>query len=1033
MVDGAPLTGENEILEVAKGRFLAQGSDSWVDLLPRTDHIDFFRAFDFSTTSLGPKSSWSPALRLYVSMVLTDSRPGTIYWGPDRVSIYNEGFIQLISDKHPSMMGTTLKVALPEVWDDTYGLFEQAAATRKTIDVDNIALSVMRHGLSEECYFVGQFIPIAGDTGRIEGFYNTTFESTSSVLHERQRRVVEQIASIPIGPFDATSGHFIDALQRNPRDIPMAMLYSYDELESLGRDNLHLCGTIGIPVGHSCAPRQAHLRGTHIGIIPSLREALDTGAPVLITHDQTDPASSTDMFEGIEWAGDGRPSPKVLVVRLSSGKRRLGFYVQGINPRRPYDHGVEMVIVDHARQIEARWAASISNEEARQREETLERKLTDSESRLRHMAQSAPLGMCQISPEGVFEWGNDQFYDITGLPKNESAMSKFLAVLDEGDRERAFADFKKLSEGQPTLSSELRLMRRWSPPAEELHEGEDASDIAAWILTTSIAVYEDGKMKLLLGYVSDISRQKFAESVQARNAVAATQARRRQEEFIDTTSHEMRNPLSAITQLADGIARSLDESQNVPHHEINYKEIAQGNVSAAEVLLACAAHQKRVIDDVLILSRLESEMLSITPVVVQPKTIVENSVNMLNSEAVMNNITIGVRRDEIYDDLDVDYALCDTSRLTQILINLISNAIKFTAGREARTITVIYGAQLARPPQIRTKYGDLDWVPRRDAEEAQPLSPLTKDDDQVWYLYFAVEDSGPGLTPAEIQRLFKRFSQANSKTHISYGGSGLGLWISKELAEKQGGQMGVASRRNEGATFAFYIATKKAEPPDVDAGLSPMHLPHTAQTRREPRSCSPTDSQLHGEFTSNGHSQLHLAQTPALSESVQRDPQQTKQAPPQLGEYHILLVEDNLVNQKVLAKQLRKAGCIVHIANHGFEALEILQKTDCWSGGDDADTESPGFLHSEPVRSAPLLVDIILMDWEMPKMDGLTCTKRIRELEKDGRLTRRLPVVATTANVRQEQRDQALAAGMDSVMPKPFSVTELLVRISETL
>ncbi|KAK3675909.1 hypothetical protein LTR78_004101 [Recurvomyces mirabilis] len=438
-------------------------------------------------------------------MVLTDSRPANIYSGPDQVSIYNEGFIQLVSAQHPRMM-----------------------ATRKTVDIDDIALSVLRNGLLEECYFVGQFIPIAGDSGNIEGVYNTSFESTSSVLHARQRRAVERIASIPR-----------DALKCNPRDIPMAMLYSYDKIESLGRNNLHLCGTVGIPDGHSCAPKRAHLTGTDIGIIPYLREALDSGAPVLIACDQTDVASGITMFEGIDWVGHGLPLPRVLVLALRSGKRRLGFYVQGINPRRPYDQSVEMAIVDHARQNEARWAASISKEEARQREGTLE-------------------------------------------------------LIDEGDRERAFADFQKLSEGQPTLSNELRLIRRWSPPAEELHDGEDPSNISAWILTTSIALYEDGKMKFLLGCVMDISRQKFAESVQARNAAAATQARRRQEEFIDTTSHEMRNPLSAITQLADGIARSLDESPDMQHNELNYKAIALDNVASAKILLACGGHQKRV-------------------------------------------------------------------------------------------------------------------------------------------------------------------------------------------------------------------------------------------------------------------------------------------------------------------------------------------------------------------------------------------------------------------------------------------------------
>ena len=138
-------------------------------------------------------------------------------------------------------------------------------------------------------------------------------------------------------------------------------------------------------------------------------------------------------------------------------------------------------------------------------------------------------------------------------------------------------------------------------------------------------------------------------------------------------------------------------------------------------------------------------------------------------------------------------------------------------------------------------------------------------------------------------------------------------------------------------------------------------------------------------------------------------------------------MQDNLVNQKVLAKQLRKAACIVTIANHGLEALEALEKTDCWRETDATDAERP------QANVGGRKVDVILMDWEMPKMNGLACTKRIRELEREGWLTRRLPVIATTANVRQEQVEQAMAAGMDSVMSKPFTVSELLTRIHETV
>ena len=116
-------------------------------------------------------------------------------------------------------------------------------------------------------------------------------------------------------------------------------------------------------------------------------------------------------------------------------------------------------------------------------------------------------------------------------------MADFWKVIAPEDRERSARDLGTLFERDTRVVSELRLMRKWSPPVDE---DDDASDNTAWILTVGFPVFENGKAKLVMGYLYDISHQKWAESVQTRNAAAATQAKRRQEEFIDVTSHEMR-------------------------------------------------------------------------------------------------------------------------------------------------------------------------------------------------------------------------------------------------------------------------------------------------------------------------------------------------------------------------------------------------------------------------------------------------------------------------------------------------------------
>lgn len=127
----------------------------------------------------------------------------------------------------------------------------------------------------------------------------------------------------------------------------------------------------------------------------------------------------------------------------------------------------------------------------------------------------------------------------------------------------------------------------------------------------------------------------------------------------------------------------------------------------------------------------------------------------------------------------------------------------------------------------------------------------------------------------------------------------------------------------------------------------------------------------------------------------------------------VLLVEDNILNQNILKRQLQRLGCTVHVANHGAEALDFFKTSRFWH--ENADTGQD--------------IDIVLMDWEMPVMDGLASTRQLRDWEASGRVMKRLTVLGTTANARPGQVDIALAAGMDDVIAKPFTVSSLMARI----
>jgi signal transduction histidine kinase len=640
-------------------------------------------------------------------------------------------------------------------------------------------------------------------------------------------------------------------------------------------------------------------------LIPLFRHIKATGKPYVLSLDKGNPLIPQGLFDGIDWQGFGEPSHTMVIFPIMISGDTVGFYVQGTNPRRPYDITSERSITDKVTQLGAKWAASIAREQAYLREQALERRATDSENRLRNMAQNAPLGMYQVGTGSSIEWANDQFYEITGHDRSKPAMADFREILAVEERVKELALSERMLGGATARAvREIRLNRKWTPPIDASRTTEPAD---AWILAVTFPLVENGETKMLLGYVTDISRQKWAEDVQTRAAVKA-------EAFLDVTSHELRNPLTAIIQLADSIAKSMEVQPEPGVHD--YQDIAHESAEAASTILACAAHQKRIIDDVLILSRLDSQMLSITPTTASPSTVIDNTMKIFEGVAAQKEIKLSAGR--VSDALDlrhVSHVFVDTTRLMQVIINMISNAIKFTSPQPTREISVVYGVRSQRPSHFETPFGDLEWVPAANASKPKITLLDARPEEEQIYVYFLVQDTGPGLAPAEIQRLFLRFSQATTKTNVTYGGSGLGLYICRELAEKQGGRVGVASKEGEGSVFGFYLETK-------------------AMTAVE--------------------------QVTAPSKTVGAAILQPREG------IHVLLVEDNLINQRVLVKQLQRAKCAVAVANQGFEALAILEKSGCWQEKIAGGVVNDGGALQNGERPKSLPIDVVLMDIEMP-------------------------------------------------------------------
>ena len=368
------------------------------------------------------------------------------------------------------------------------------------------------------------------------------------------------------------------------------------------------------------------------------------------------------------------------------------------------------------------------------------------------------------------------------------------------------------------------------------------------------------------------------------------------------------------------------------------------------------------------LSKLDSALLLVTPVDVQPVTVVQRALRMFEGEMQTADISMEFKVDDSFNELRVDWVRIDPSRLLQVLINLTTNAIKFTTTQAKRTIKITLSALLERPSSQDANF--VSYIPTRSKRQDLTTTPEWGTGEPV-YIHFAVRDTGRGLSEDETKALFQRFSQASPRTHVQYGGSGLGLFISRELVELQGGEIGVSSESGVGSTFAFYVKARRSTAPEE--AIEP--LPSAGATRR----CSDGKaSQLGASKVVNKISSIPV-ERPISNQDLK-----------------VLIVEDNLVNQTVLQKQLRNIGCVVYVANHGGECIDFLKGSTFWTG------------HAETAVE----VSVILMDQEMPVMDGLTCTRKIRELQRSGEVVRHIPIIAVTANARLEQINTALATGM---------------------
>lgn len=967
-----------------------------IGILP--DHIAFARKVDWASTPLGPMNKWSVQFREVVNLLMRNPHPAALFWGEELTMIYNEAYKNEVAGaKHPELMGTGFSGPFSELWDGVAPVFRECARTGHSVRKENDPLPIERYGYLEETFFSWSFVPVYGGTSKILGFYNAPFETTYQTISSRRMQMLRYLGEClnAVRTVKLFWAKVLEGLEHNHYDVPFAILYSIADADDgdsasqasdsiLSRKSCFLEGHIGIPNGHPAAPPKLDLKRSQDGFVPAFREAMRTREPTTLqTRDGTLPDS---LLEGITWRGYGDPCQEAIIfpLRPTNGDSVCAFLLIGINPRRAYDEEYKSFAAMLNRQLATSLASVMlfedevhrsrhAAEAAALQQELLSQQLELQTMRMRRMTELSPLGMYLFDPRGRLLEGNDQYYQMTGHPRDTDEEYSFLATLEGSSSEVAQDMWEYMMTTHKASAREIQIR---NPSVQPRDLNGDV--IEYWVLASSQPeVGADGEVVSIMGSITDISHMKWAQGLQETRLREAEETKRQQNEFIDITSHEMRNPLTAILMCADDIRDTLTKQE---FRDADQRIIDECIESANNIAL-CVQHQKSIVDDILTVSKLDSNLLLITPIPTQPVAVVRRAMGMFRPEVQAKNISFEFVPHESLEGPDVDWVLLDPSRLLQITVNLITNAIKFTQHSSQRSILV--HVRISTAPPLST---DFQFVPTR----APSVNIATGEDwgsGELLYLQIAVEDTGCGLTEEEKELLFERFAQASPRTHAHYGGSGLGLFISRQLAELHGGQIGVSSQAGEGSTFGFFLQCKRTV-----SSIRPP-LPHEPSSRTQ-------DTQQASRNLIAAVSDMDMPQTlpnPTISSQL-----------------HILIVEDNIVNQKVLSKQLTKAGCSIAVADNGVSALAHLSKTH----------------FSDP---AGLPLTLILMDLEMPEMDGLTCCRRIREMEQRGTLTAQVPIIAVTANVRDEQIAVAKEAGMDDVMSKPFRVPELLQKIQQLL
>ncbi len=525
----------------------------------------------------------------------------------------------------------------------------------------------------------------------------------------------------------------------------------------------------------------------------------------------------------------------------------------------PITHGDTLFFCSFIRDISAR----------KQNEESLR----INEEKYRSIITNMNLGLLEVDTEERIQFVNNSFMEMSGYSAEELVG-------------RNASELFVRSENTELLESKNELRKRGLSDAYELAVKNKKGELKWWLISGAPRFDDKGELIGSIGIHLDITQQKALEHELIEARELAEQSARSQEMFLANMSHEIRTPLNAIM----GMSRELQKT-NLNNQQKSFLEAVN---SAGEQLLV-------VINDILDISKIQAGKLHIENIGFRLRDIGERVMQVMSHKAEEKGVSLFCTTDSRVHPVLVG----DPYRLNQVLLNLISNGIKFT---EKGSV------------QVECKVEE-------DTPHDQRIS-------------FTVRDSGIGMDKEFTQRIFENFSQEDRSVARRFGGTGLGMAISKQLVTMMNGDIQVNSEKGVGTTVYFWLPFRKGSEDDIAS-----------------KSMTPTDSTI-------------------------------------LKGKKILLAEDNEMNRLVATTVLQSYGVDIDEVINGQEAVEALRNGR---------------------------YELVLMDVQMPLMDGLEATRRIRNELKNP-----IPIIALTANAIKGENEICFAAGMNDYLTKPFKEEDLV-------